>query len=377
MKDNRKNNEDEIELKQQANSQLLSSSSELELDSDFLNKEQNEEDHLSLASAILEVIKRFLPSSLALLIEYSILVLNFTFIAINSDPITTSGCSLGNATINILVFSVGSGFWGGIDTLVSQAFGRKDYYLCGVYLNTSRVVTLALNCVQMILLLNSETLFIWLGQEQATASVAATYMIWILPGLFINMQFECLRRFLLVQGIYKPIMFILSATWVVHIIGLYILIVLYDMKIYGVVISSTLTYLLNLVLLSLYVHCKEGLVPEESWHFFDSNCIQKIPEYLRYALPACLLNMVDWWAFETMVIVCGTISLKSLVSMSIILTITTINFMFAQGISFSWTSLVGNNLGANLPNKARIYSRAALYFGWMWFGSVIIFISVQ
>ena len=169
-------------------------------------------------------------------------------------------------------------------------------------------------------------------------------------------------------------MFILSITFAIHIIDLYIFLIQLDLKLYGVAISSTITYTLNFLLLTLYVNYKKNLIPPESWHLFNKSCLTKIPNYLKFALPAWLLNMVDWWAFELMVIFWGMISQNSLVTLSIILTINTISFMFAQGISFTWTSLVGNNLGANLPNKAKVYSRAALYFGWIYIGCTVILI---
>ena len=143
----------EIELKNKYGDGLVEAPYEFKQNEESFEKLYNVDDQITLGEALFEITKRFIPSSLALLIEYWILAINLTFISVSSDTVTTSGCGLGNATINILVFSVGSGFWGGIDTLVSQAFGRKDYYLCGVYLNTSRIVTILLNLAQLIFII--------------------------------------------------------------------------------------------------------------------------------------------------------------------------------------------------------------------------------
>ena len=75
--------------------------------------------------------------------EYGILLSNLIFIGLLGDSVLLSGAGLGVFTVNMIIFWVDVGLWGGIDTLVSQSFGKGEYYKCGVYLNSSRI-TLAL-----------------------------------------------------------------------------------------------------------------------------------------------------------------------------------------------------------------------------------------
>jgi Na+-driven multidrug efflux pump len=46
-----------------------------------------------------------------------------------------AGAGLGNMMINCLWISVYLGLNGALETLVSQAYGGKNYYLCGNILN--------------------------------------------------------------------------------------------------------------------------------------------------------------------------------------------------------------------------------------------------
>jgi len=48
---------------------------------------------------------------------------------------------MGNVCINMLGICIMVGFLGALDTLVSQAYGAKNYQLCGEYLNKARFVT--------------------------------------------------------------------------------------------------------------------------------------------------------------------------------------------------------------------------------------------
>ena len=271
-----------------------------------------------------------------------------------------------------MFFSFWSGLWGGIDTLVSQAYGRKDYRLCGVYLNTARFVIIVANLIQLIVWLNIKSIFLMIGQPPESAEIGSFYIISILPGLFMNMQFEWLRRFLLVQGIYNPIMYILASTLWLHITLLYIFIIVLKYQIGGIAIATATTYSLNFILLTGYVHFNKNLINRDSWHWFDINCILKLSNYLKYAIPAWLMSTIEMWAFEILIIFSGFWGIKQLAALTIMLSVNTIIFMFALGISFSSTSLVGNNLGANKPIKAKTYSRAALTFWFMFFLPIII-----
>ena len=86
------------------------------------------------------IYTNIIPSSLTLLVEFGVTWFNVVFISMLNDTALISAWGLGNTTVGLVILSVDIGLWGGIDTLVSQAFGRKQYYLWGVYLNSARIV---------------------------------------------------------------------------------------------------------------------------------------------------------------------------------------------------------------------------------------------
>jgi Na+-driven multidrug efflux pump len=49
---------------------------------------------------------------------------------------------MGNMIINMSAFSILFGMNGALDTLVAQAYGVGDLYMCGVYLNRGRFILL-------------------------------------------------------------------------------------------------------------------------------------------------------------------------------------------------------------------------------------------
>jgi len=88
-----------------------------------------EQDDISMWEAIFKVVVKAIPSSLSLLIQNAILFFNLLFLGVLDDSILMTGCSLGVVMINLIMLSVDSGLIGGIDTLVSQAYGQKDYQM--------------------------------------------------------------------------------------------------------------------------------------------------------------------------------------------------------------------------------------------------------
>ena len=168
---------------------------------------EDDGDNMTFYLALKNIILRFIPSSLALFIEYGILLSNIIFIATLGDSVLLSGAGLGVFTINIVIFWIDVGLWGGLDTLVSHSYGRKEYYLWGVYLNSSRIVIALLFIPQAILILNVRTFFVYINQPELSAEYAAEYALLLLPGIFFGMQFEWTRRFLLAQGVYMPILY--------------------------------------------------------------------------------------------------------------------------------------------------------------------------
>jgi Na+-driven multidrug efflux pump len=62
-------------------------------------------------------------------------ICNSIILGHSEDSKLLAALGLGGLTISIFLLSIGVSFCGSLDTLISQAYGSKDYRLCGVYLN--------------------------------------------------------------------------------------------------------------------------------------------------------------------------------------------------------------------------------------------------
>lgn len=262
-----------------------------------------------------------------------------------------------------MVASIDIGLCGGIDTLVSQAFGRKNYRICGIYLNTSLIVFTGLFLFQAIFLYNSTFFLLLLGQPPEAVEVAQTYINWTLPALYLNMLFQAYWRFLGAQGIYNPVLLILFITTVIHIFSLYLFVIVFDCEIIGAAIAINISYTIGFVLLVLYVHQYSNVVLSEKFFLADKQAYLEIKQFLKYGGPSCSMLIFEWWGFEFLNILAGWVGVEELAAFVIMLQILMMLFMSALGLSLSSVSLVGNSLGRMKTKMTRTYIKASLILG--------------
>ncbi len=88
-----------------------------------------------------------------------------------------SAIGLGNSFIYAIGLCMGIGFPGAIDTLVSQAFGKEDFHMCGVYLNRGRVLMFTIFLPVAMLFGLSNYILLAMGIQADIAQIASNYII--------------------------------------------------------------------------------------------------------------------------------------------------------------------------------------------------------
>ena len=86
-----------------------------------------------------------------------------------NKPEYLAGIGLGNTLANLVIFAFGFGLNGGVDTLVSQAFGAGELRLCGIILTRGCFVNTLFYLPMITVMFYSESLLLWLGQETLTS----------------------------------------------------------------------------------------------------------------------------------------------------------------------------------------------------------------
>lgn len=211
--------------------------------------------------------------------------------------------------------------------------------------------------------MHSDFIFTFLDQPTEAVLVGKQYILWILPSLYLYMQFEATRRFLLAQGLYDASLWTLCFTTVTHIICLYIFVLVLDYEIIGAAIASSITFTLNFVIINLYVVQNPNIILSDKFFLVDKEAFEQIKVFLKYGLPACIMLMMEWWGYDFLSVMAGWIGVDELAACVVMFQVYVMAFMNSLGITYASVNMIGAALGENRVNTARTYIKATILFG--------------
>ena len=116
-------------------------------------------------------------------------------------------CFVGSMLCNISGYSIGFGMLSALDTLISQAYGAKEYRQMGLFAQRAMAI-LTLCCIPIIFLWRNGTTFILhhaLFIDLETATLSGIWAKYISFGVWPSFMFEVLKKFMQGQNIIWPI----------------------------------------------------------------------------------------------------------------------------------------------------------------------------
>ena len=214
-------------------------------------KDKLVENQIPYSEGVFNIVTSALPTIFAILFQVIIEVINVAFVGNLNDPDAVATLGLSVLTLNAFIIAPGYGILGGIDVLVATAYGNKQYYLCGVYLNRARIIQLLVTLPFMILLIFCKPLFKFMGQDPKVSEMSQLY-VWIsLPGMIGALQFQATKRFMMAQKVFKQITYFQIFLLFQHIITSYLFIFKFGIGYLGSALSATSTNILGFVGLSI------------------------------------------------------------------------------------------------------------------------------
>lgn len=94
------------------------------------------------------------------------------------------------------------------------------------------------------------------------------------------------------------------------------------------------------------------------WQGWSCQCFKQCRPILRQGIPSCVSVCLEWWWYELLVLLSGllTNAADAVATAGIIILVTLPIYNFHFALSLAVSTKVGNNLGANRPNKAKTSS---------------------
>jgi multidrug resistance protein, MATE family len=238
-----------------------------------------------------------------------------------------------------------------MEPLCCQAFGANQGTLISLTLHRTVIFLLVVSIPITFLWINSSHILNYFHQDPNITHLARTYLLFSLPDLVSYSFIHPTRIYLRAQGITYPLAFASLVGTVVQLPLNYVLVSHFGLGLVGVASASSVSNFIVWVVLFVYVWWAGP-----TWTSPTRECLTGWGPLIRLATPSCVSVCLEWWFYEIMIIICGLLvdSKATVASMGVLIQITAFLYVFPSSLGFAVSTRVGNELGANQPDKARI-----------------------
>lgn len=259
-----------------------------------------------------------------------------------------------------------------LDTLAASSFtGSEDKGYLGILLQRGVVVLTGFYAVVAVIWCVSEHIFRALGQEEIICVQSARFLQLLIPGGLGYVYFECMKKFLQAQGIYRPGTYALCITSPLNALLNYLLVLspIMGMGVYGAPIATGISYWLSTLFLIAYSAFVQG---KECWSGFHAKrALTNTWQFAKLAFLGVLHVGSEWWAFEIVALAAGRLGTLPLEAQSVIMTLDQIINTIPFGLGVAESARLGNLLGAKMPKGARRSAHSAALLS-VFFGTILL-----
>lgn len=257
-----------------------------------------------------------------------------------------------------------------LDTLASSSFtSSKDKGNLGILLQRGLLILTGFYAVIVVIWCFSEHLFRALGQPENISVQSAKFLQLLAPGGLGYVWFECMKKFLQAQGIYRPGTYALMITSPLNAVLNYLFIYTFNFGLYGAPVATGISYWLSFLLLVAYAAFIEG---KDCWSGLNlRKALSNSWQFAKLALLGFIHVGTEWWAFEIVALAAGRLGTTALAAQSVVMTADQIINTIPFGLGVAESARLGNLLGAKNSKGARRSAHSAAVLSVI-FGSVIL-----
>ncbi len=265
---------------------------------------------------------------------------------IGSTPLAASAFA-NNAMGIFLMFGIGLSY--GITPLVAQADGQNDHPMIIRVLRHGIILCAVAGILLFLLLFGLAQLMPFMGQPADVVTLGKPYFLIISGSLVPLMLFQCFRQFTEGKSITKPTMFITIIANVINVILNYLLIYgkfgFPEMGLNGAGWATFISRVIMAIGLGYFVWSYSKLRPyREGWELLKAKADLFKP-MLKIGVPSGIQFVFEVGAFALAAIMMGWLGTVPLAAHQIAISLVSLSYVMASGISSASTVRVGNQIG--------------------------------
>ena len=264
-----------------------------------------------------------------------------------NDPPMLAIVGLSNAYLSIMILAPILGLNTAQDTLTSQAFGRGDLHLCGIYLSRGRLILITFFMTLGIgPALFSQKIFLAIGQDPEVSRLAHIQVLAGLPAMLCYGLFDLYKRWLSDMLNNKVPMISMIVASVLHVPLCVLFIYRLDMGVVGLAVATSCREFILLSFLIIYCNCSQDL-REKLPPACPIEAYQDWIGYLRLAVPAALVVVAEMSVFQVLTVLAGRLGVVEQAAMTIITSVQFFLLQISMGMQEAMSGIIGNCVGAN------------------------------
>jgi multidrug resistance protein, MATE family len=287
-------------------------------------------------------------------------------------PPAIGAVGLGNA-IYYAPSLFGIGLLLGLDTMVSRAWGAKDFDNCHRWLAQAMYIGLAFTPVLMLFIVVAQPLFTARGVDPVVGVLTRSYVSILNWGTLPLLVYGGFRRYLQGVGLVRPVTFALISANLVNLAGNWIFIYgklgMPALGVRGSALSTVFSRIYMAAVLVYFAWRHERGRGHPLFAHWPGPDWARVRVLLNLGVPAALQVVLEVAAFGAVTIMAAHLDPVALATHEIALSCAAYTFMVPLGISAAAAVAVGHAIGAGNPARAR---RA----GWMAVGLGVAFMGL-
>jgi len=167
---------------------------------------------------------------------------------------------MASSTMGIILLAPGICYVLALSNNIPQAFGAKNYELCGAYMNRNIITVTAITLPLLIVIwVGIDYLFIALGQTKYVVQLSAIYLRIVAPGVVCYIWGQAHNMLAACQGKPRISLFSTAGASIFHWFVAWYLAINLDMKMTGIAIASSLHFVMRFAITVTLVRCDKDL----------------------------------------------------------------------------------------------------------------------
>lgn len=266
-------------------------------------------------------------------------------------PLDLAAASLGSVVYFFLLM-LGIGPVMAVSPLVSQALGADQdaYHDVRVSVRMALWVVLGITPIMLGVVMLSEPLSIWAGQDPLQAQKAGQYVLALAGGWPFLLMSMVLRNFLAALGKTKiPLVLVLATTAINAGLNALLIFGMFGFPRLGLVgagIASSLSYICGFFMFVIYIWLDKRASQFHVFHHFFKPHWDRFRDVAKLGWPISLTTVFEGMLFNACIFLVGLIGINEVAAYQIALNVAALAFMVPWGLSMAGAVRVGLAKGA-------------------------------